>query len=220
MCSPMPGDSRRRAGERGWGLHVTGGVWIATHLWQHYQFTGDREFLARRAYPVLKGAAEFFLAYLARDPVSGLLYPGPSVSPERGGETSLGPTHDRAMVYELFSACIEASRVLGVDEEFRARLGGGPSHAAAVSDRPQRPIAGVGTGRRRPDEPSAHQPPGRPVPLGPDHAADDPGPGQGGVEVLGTADGPQGLGGRGVEPGQRRSTTMLASSTATRPRRA
>ena len=106
----------------GWGLHVTGGVWIATHLWQHYQFTGDREFLARRAYPVLKGAAEFFLAYLARDPVSGLLYTGPSVSPERGRETSLGPTHDRAMLYELFSACIEASRVLGADEHFRARL--------------------------------------------------------------------------------------------------
>ena len=106
----------------GWGLHVTGGVWIATHLWQHYQFTGDRDFLARRAYPVLKGAAEFFLAYLARDPVSGLLYTGPSVSPERGGETSLGPTHDRAMVHELFSACIDAGRVLGVDEAFRARL--------------------------------------------------------------------------------------------------
>ena len=61
----------------GWGLHVTGGVWIATHLWEHYQFTGDREFLAHRAYPVLKGAAEFFLAYLARDPRSGMLYPRP-----------------------------------------------------------------------------------------------------------------------------------------------
>ena len=107
---------------RGWGLHVTGGVWIATHLWEHYQFTGDREFLARRAYPVLKGAAEFFLAYLARDPASGFLYPGPSVSPELGGEATLGPTHDRAMVYELFTACIEASRVLGVDDDFRVRL--------------------------------------------------------------------------------------------------
>ena len=107
---------------RGWGLHVTGGVWIATHLWEHYQFTGDREFLARRAYPVLKGAAEFFLAYLARDPTSGFLYPGPSVSPELGGEASLGPTHDRAMIYELFTACIEASRVLGIDEDFRVRL--------------------------------------------------------------------------------------------------
>ena len=107
---------------RGWGLHVTGGVWIATHLWEHYQFTGDREFLARRAYPVLKGAAGFFLAYLARDPTTGLLYPGPSVSPELGGESSLGPTHDRAMTYELFTACMEAGRVLGIDEEFRVRL--------------------------------------------------------------------------------------------------
>ena len=85
----------------GWGLHVVGGVWISTHLWEHYLFTGDREFLAQRAYPVLKGAAEFFLDYLYADPATGHLTTGPSVSPERGGEAGPGSVHDRALVYSL-----------------------------------------------------------------------------------------------------------------------
>ena len=106
----------------GWGLHVTGGVWISTHLWEHYLFTGDREFLARNAYPIIKGAAEFFLDYLYADPTTGHLSTGPSVSPERGGETGPGPVHDRALIFDLFSQCIEASRMLGVDADFRARL--------------------------------------------------------------------------------------------------
>jgi alpha-L-fucosidase 2 len=106
----------------GWGLHVTGGAWIATHLWEHYLFTEDRNFLARQAYPVLKGAAEFFLDYLYLDPTTGCLMTGPSVSPERGGEAGPGPTHDRALVFALFSECIEASRTLNVDADFRTRL--------------------------------------------------------------------------------------------------
>ncbi len=106
----------------GWGLHVVGGAWVATHLWEHYQFTGNRGFLAHRAYPVLKGAAEFFLDYLYVDPATGFLVTGPSVSPERGGETQPGCMHDRAILYELFSECIAASRTLGVDTAFRARL--------------------------------------------------------------------------------------------------
>jgi len=106
----------------GWGLHVVGGVWISTHLWEHYLFTGDREFLAQCAYPVLKGAAEFFLNYLYTDPATGHLTTGPSVSPERGGEAGPGSVHDRALVYSLFSCCIEASRTLDVDADFRARL--------------------------------------------------------------------------------------------------
>lgn len=106
----------------GWGLHVTGGAWISTHLWEHYLFTQDRDFLKTTAYPVLKGAAEFFLDYLYQDPVTGHLSTGPSVSPELGGETGPGPVHDRAMVYELFTACEEASRTLGIDVPFRSRL--------------------------------------------------------------------------------------------------
>ena len=106
----------------GWGLHVTGGLWIATHLWEHYLFTGDREFLQKTAYPVLKGSAEFFLDYLFIDPKTGYLITGPSVSPEMGGETEPGATHDRALIYYLFEACIEGSKTLGTDEDFRKRV--------------------------------------------------------------------------------------------------
>ena len=52
----------------GWGMHPTGGIWIASDLWEHYLFTGDKEFLAQRAYPVLKEAAEFFLDYMVEHP--------------------------------------------------------------------------------------------------------------------------------------------------------
>ena len=71
---------------------------------------------------MLKGAAEFFLDYLYADPATGHLMTGPSVSPERGGEAGPGSVHDRALMYELFSCCIEASRTLDVDADFRARL--------------------------------------------------------------------------------------------------
>lgn len=114
----------------GWGIHPTGGIWIASDLWTHYQFTGDKEFLAQRAYPVLKEAAEFFLDYMVEHPKYGWLVTGPSVSPENffrtaDGQTSsesMGPTCDRVLVYDLFTSCIEGSRILGRDAEFRARL--------------------------------------------------------------------------------------------------
>jgi hypothetical protein len=61
-----------------------------THLWEHYLFTGDRQFLADRAYPVLKGAGEFFLDYMYTDRATSVLMTGPSVSPERGGECRAG----------------------------------------------------------------------------------------------------------------------------------
>ena len=114
----------------GWGIAVTAGVWIAQQLWDHYTFTGDAGFLKARAYPVLRDAAEFFLAYLVAEPRHGWLVTGPSDSPENwyvtpsGGRAaeSMGPTIDRVFVYGLFSKCILASEVLGIDEEFRGRL--------------------------------------------------------------------------------------------------
>jgi alpha-L-fucosidase 2 len=104
-----------------WGLHVTGGAWIATHLWEHYLFTGDKKFLADQAYPVLKGSAEFFLDYLFVDPATGKLLTGPSISPERGHETDPGAMHDREMIWQIFTDCIEGSKILGIDDDFRAR---------------------------------------------------------------------------------------------------
>jgi alpha-L-fucosidase 2 len=114
----------------GWGLHVTGGAWIASHLWEHYLFTGDTVFLEQRAYPILKDAAEFFLAYMVEDPKHHYLVTGPSPSPENSYvapdgkqcSESMGPTCDAVLVRDLFSSCIEASRILGKDAEFAARL--------------------------------------------------------------------------------------------------
>jgi len=114
----------------GWGIFVTAGVWIAQQLWDHYTFTADVEFLKARAYPVLRNAAEFFLAYMVTEPGHGWLVTGPSDSPENwyvtpsGGRAaeSMGPTIDRVLVFGLFSKCIEASQVLGVDGEFRGKL--------------------------------------------------------------------------------------------------
>jgi alpha-L-fucosidase 2 len=114
----------------GWGIFPTGGIWLASHLWEHYQFTGDKQFLGDRAYPVLEEAAQFFLSYMVSDPKHGWLVTGPAVSPENSFFTpegkecseSMGPTCDRELVYDLFTACIEASRTLGRDAEFRRKV--------------------------------------------------------------------------------------------------
>lgn len=114
----------------GWGTHPTGGLWIASHLWDHYAFTGDRQFLAKRAYPVLREAAQFFLEYMVEHPKYGYLLTGPATSPENAFQApdgsvvseSMGPTHDRVLVYDLFTHCIEATKILNIDEEFRLRL--------------------------------------------------------------------------------------------------
>ena len=116
----------------GWGIFPTGGLWLAMKLWQHYQFTGDKQFLQQRVYPVYKDAAEFFLAYMVQHPQRGWLVTGPSVSPEnwfiapdgKRASESMGTTCDRVFVYSLLSACVEASTTLGIDREFRARVQG------------------------------------------------------------------------------------------------
>jgi alpha-L-fucosidase 2 len=102
---------------------VTGGAWLASHLWEHYLFTGDREFLARRAYPVMKEAALFFVDFLIPDPRDEhkWLISTPSNSPEQGGLVA-GPAMDHQIIRHLFAACIEASKTLGVDEGLRAKL--------------------------------------------------------------------------------------------------
>ncbi len=118
-----PGDRARS------GLWPTGAAWLCQHLWEHYQFTQDRKFLAERAYPVMKEAAEFFLDYLVEDK-KGRLVAGPSVSPENryqlpNGEVGvlcMGASMDTQIIRGLFRDCIEAARLLGVDEELRAQL--------------------------------------------------------------------------------------------------
>jgi alpha-L-fucosidase 2 len=119
-------------GGSGWGLFVTAGVWIAQQLWDHYRFNPDTEFLRTRAYPVLRDAARFYLAYMVAEPKHGWLVTGPSDSPENwfiapSGEhcaESMGPTVDRVFVFALYSMCIEASRTLGMDDALRQQLEG------------------------------------------------------------------------------------------------
>jgi alpha-L-fucosidase 2 len=103
------------------GIWVTGGAWLCQHLWEHYRFTGDREFLAKRAYPAMKGAAEFFVDYLFKDPITGWLISGPSNSPEQRGLV-MGPTMDHQIVRSLLTNTAEAARLLGRDPEFAAKL--------------------------------------------------------------------------------------------------
>ncbi|MBK8478314.1 MAG: glycoside hydrolase family 95 protein [Opitutaceae bacterium] len=108
-----------------WGMWPTGGAWLCTHLWEHYRFSGDREFLAR-AYPLMKGSAQFFLDTLVTEPKHGWLVTSPSLSPENPhhGDTSIvaGPTMDSQILRELFTACIASAEILGQDTDLRARL--------------------------------------------------------------------------------------------------
>jgi alpha-L-fucosidase 2 len=103
------------------GIWPTGGAWLTQHLWWHYLYGGDEQFLRERAYPLLRGASRFFLDYLVADPRSGMLISGPSNSPELGGLV-MGPTMDHQIIRELFANTIEAAEILGVDEELRAEL--------------------------------------------------------------------------------------------------
>ena len=103
------------------GIWVTGGAWLCQHLWWHYAFGGDKDFLRKRAYPLMKGAAEFFADFLVEDPKTGWLISTPSNSPENGGLVA-GPTMDHQIIRNLFGNCIEASKILGVDGEFRRTL--------------------------------------------------------------------------------------------------
>ncbi len=103
------------------GIWPTGGAWLCLHLWDHYLFSGDRDFLARRAYPVLREASLFFLDTLVTDPATGRLISGPSNSPEHGGLV-MGPTMDHQIIRGLFAWTAEAARVLGVDADLAAQL--------------------------------------------------------------------------------------------------
>lgn len=110
-----------------WGMFPTGGAWLSTHLWQHYLFTGDKTFL-RQNYPILKGAAEFFLDYMQRHPQYGWLMTVPTVSPEHGpagkGTTiTAGSTMDNQIVFDVLTQQIQAMKVLGIkDAKMTKRL--------------------------------------------------------------------------------------------------
>ncbi|MBO4800350.1 MAG: glycoside hydrolase family 95 protein [Bacteroidaceae bacterium] len=110
-----------------WGAWPMGGAWLTTHLWEHYLFTGDRQFLAE-AYPQMKGAAEFLQSVLVKHPKYGWLVTCPSVSPEHGpgsewgASVCAGPTMDVQIAFDVLNQTATAARVLGIDNEFAQSL--------------------------------------------------------------------------------------------------
>jgi alpha-L-fucosidase 2 len=108
-----------------WGFWPTGGAWLCKSLWDRYDFGGDKQYLAR-VYPVMKGAAQFFLDTLVEEPKHKWLVTCPSLSPENthpgGVSVCAGPTMDSQIIRDLFSNCIRASEILGVDADLRAKF--------------------------------------------------------------------------------------------------
>lgn len=103
------------------GIWVTGGAWLCHHLWEHYQFTQDKDFLKNTAYPIMKEAALFFNTFLIKDPKTGWLISTPSNSPEHGGLVA-GPTMDHQIIRDLFKNAIQASQILQTDTALRDTL--------------------------------------------------------------------------------------------------
>jgi alpha-L-fucosidase 2 len=109
-----------------YGLWPTAAAWCCQHLWEHYAFGGDQKFLQERAYPIMKEAAEFFLDFLIEDPKTGKLVCGPSISPENrfrtpNGQTcsaTMGPAMDQQIIYDLFTNCITAAKILDINDQF------------------------------------------------------------------------------------------------------
>ena len=110
-----------------WGMFPTGGAWLTTHLWQHYLYTGDKQFLADY-YPIMKGAADFLLDYLQTYPANGYikeaagwLVTAPTVSPEHGPvgkktTVTAGSTMDNQIVFDVLSQTLAAAKILGKDD--------------------------------------------------------------------------------------------------------
>jgi alpha-L-fucosidase 2 len=112
-------------GHPAWANWNMAGVWLSTHVWEHFAFTQDREFLRNRAWPLMVGAAEFTLDWLIEGQ-GGYLITAPSTSPENlyrtpegyEGATTIATTADMAMIRELFDDLLTAADVLRVDSEF------------------------------------------------------------------------------------------------------
>ncbi len=107
-----------------WGMFPNGGAWLCTHLWEHYQFTMDKDFL-REYYPVMKGAADFYLDYMVEK--DGELLVVPSVSPEHGGRGKATPvcaacTMDNQIARDILSQTLQAAEILNLDKDYQQTL--------------------------------------------------------------------------------------------------
>ena len=109
-----------------WGMFPNGGAWLTTHLWEHYLFSGDKEFLAEY-YPIIKGAADFYLDYMQKDPNNGYMVVVPSVSPEHGGKGKVsnlcaGCTMDNQIAFDALNQALQAAKVLELDAAYQDTL--------------------------------------------------------------------------------------------------
>lgn len=117
-------------GKTNYGMWPMGAAWAATHIWEHYLFSRDKQFLADYGYAVMREAALFLLEYMTKHPETGKWITGPSMSPENKFVTSdnqkasvtMGPAMDLEIVWHLFNSCIKASEELDIDKKFRTRL--------------------------------------------------------------------------------------------------
>ena len=106
-----------RAGDSRGDFSPGGAAWLCQHVWEHYDFTRDKQFLEETGLPLMKEAALFWIDYLVEDE-NGYLVSSPSYSPEHGG-ISRGASMDHQMAWDLLNNCIEACNVLGIDDEFK-----------------------------------------------------------------------------------------------------
>ena len=109
-----------------YGMWPNGGAWAAQHLWQHYLFTGDKDFL-KKNYPALKGTADFFMSHLVKHPRHGWLVTVPSMSPEHGYDKSkasitAGCTMDNQIAFDALYSTLLATRALGGDKAYQDSL--------------------------------------------------------------------------------------------------
>lgn len=131
QTAPTGGYDSDPKGAPRWSCWPMAGVWLCQHLWEHYAFGGDKKYLAKTAYPLMKGAAEFLLQWLQKDPETGYWITNPSTSPEnrfryidkegkkQNGEISRSSGMDLGLAWDLLTNCIEASTVLDTDKAFR-----------------------------------------------------------------------------------------------------
>ncbi len=117
-------------GRAQYGMWPTGAAWTARHLWESYLFNGNNEFLRRRAWPILKEAAEFFLDWLVENPETGKLVSGPATSPEnvfltKDGDPArmtMGPAMEQQIIWDLFTNVLSAADALGIEDGFTAEV--------------------------------------------------------------------------------------------------
>ena len=107
-------------GGQGWNWNIPANAWYAQHVWEHFAFTQDKQFLKKTGYPILKEVCHFWIDHLKELPNGTLVAPN-GWSPEHGPKED-GVMHDQQMIWDLFQNTIEATQALGIDEDFRKTI--------------------------------------------------------------------------------------------------